>query len=78
MIVEKCIHSRRYVSKTSLPLVDMDPEQNTVDDLMLRICFLENVGNSKGVCLYTVDGMPLTDDPLYNTCKNTFNRLMSD
>ncbi|CAL8323487.1 unnamed protein product [Arctogadus glacialis] len=46
---------------------DMDPEQNTVDDLMLRICFLENVGNSKGVCLYTVDGMPLTDDPFFNT-----------
>ncbi|XP_030218753.1 uncharacterized protein LOC115548347 isoform X1 [Gadus morhua] len=46
---------------------DMDPAQNTVDDLMLRICHLENVGNSKGVCLYTVDGMPLTDDPFFNT-----------
>ena len=49
----------------------MDPAQNTVDDLMLRICHLENVGNSKGVCLYTVDGMPLTDDPYFNTCKHT-------
>ncbi|KAG7259237.1 hypothetical protein CRUP_016035, partial [Coryphaenoides rupestris] len=46
---------------------DMDPEQNTVEDLMLRICHLENVGNSTGVCLYTVDGMPLTDDPYFNT-----------
>ncbi|KAK0153054.1 putative bifunctional E2/E3 enzyme R795 [Merluccius polli] len=46
---------------------DMDPAQNTVDDLMLRICHIENVGNSKGVCLYTVDGMPLTDDPFFNT-----------
>ena len=48
----------------------MDPAQNTVEDLMLRICHLENVGSSKGVCLYTVDGMPLTDDPFFNTCKN--------
>ncbi|XP_056442132.1 uncharacterized protein LOC130379376 [Gadus chalcogrammus] len=47
---------------------DMDPAQNTVEDLMLRICHVENVGNSKGVCLYTVDGMPLTDDPFLNTC----------
>ncbi|CAL8352949.1 unnamed protein product [Boreogadus saida] len=43
---------------------DMDPAQNTVEDLMLRICHVENV---KGVCLYTVDGMPLTDDPFFNT-----------
>jgi hypothetical protein len=49
----------------------MDPAQNTVEDLMLRICHLENVGNSKGVCLYTVDGMPLTNDPFLNTCKNS-------
>ncbi|XP_029931219.1 uncharacterized protein LOC115375808 [Myripristis murdjan] len=46
---------------------DMDPTQNTIEDLMLRICHLENVGNAKGVCLYTVDGMPLTDDPFFNT-----------
>ncbi|KAM4605247.1 uncharacterized protein ACJ7VT_017521 [Polymixia lowei] len=46
---------------------DMDPAQNTIEDLMLRICHLENVGNSQGVCLYTVDGMPLTDDPFFNT-----------
>ncbi|XP_068569296.1 uncharacterized protein [Cebidichthys violaceus] len=46
---------------------DMDPAQNTVEDLMLRICHLESVNPSKGVCLYTVDGMPLTDDPFFNT-----------
>lgn len=50
-------------------LTDMDPVQNTVEDLMLRICHLENVGNTKGVCLYTIDGMPLTDDPFFNTCE---------
>ncbi|XP_034743675.1 uncharacterized protein LOC117954199 isoform X2 [Etheostoma cragini] len=48
-------------------VADMDPAQNTLDDLMLRIGHLESVGNSKGVCLYTVDGMPLTDDPYFNT-----------
>ncbi|XP_026168371.1 uncharacterized protein LOC113133734 [Mastacembelus armatus] len=46
---------------------DMDPAQNTVECLMLRICHLENVGNNIGVCLYTNDGMPLTDDPFFNT-----------
>ncbi|XP_032381438.1 uncharacterized protein LOC116695341 isoform X2 [Etheostoma spectabile] len=46
---------------------DMDPAQNTVEDLMLRICHMERVNQSKGVCLYTVDGMPLTDDPFFNT-----------
>ncbi|XP_017281441.1 uncharacterized protein LOC108241656 [Kryptolebias marmoratus] len=46
---------------------DMDPTQNTVEDLMLRICFLENIGNAKGVCIYSLDGMPLTDDPFFNT-----------
>ncbi|XP_037314747.2 uncharacterized protein LOC119209467 [Pungitius pungitius] len=46
---------------------DMDPAVNTVEDLMLTICHLESVGNSKGVCLYAVDGMPLTDDPFFNT-----------
>lgn len=50
---------------------DMDPAQNTVEDLMLRIGHLETVGNSKGVCLYTIDGMPLTDDPFFNTCEQT-------
>ncbi|XP_028254928.1 uncharacterized protein LOC114431579 [Parambassis ranga] len=46
---------------------DMDPAQNTVEDLMLRICHLESIDPSRGVCLYTVDGMPLTDDPFFNT-----------
>lgn len=48
----------------------MDLAQNTIEDIMLRICHLENVGNTKGVCLYTVDGMPLTDDPFFNTCES--------
>ncbi|XP_047460299.1 uncharacterized protein LOC125019522 [Mugil cephalus] len=46
---------------------DMDPAQNTVEDLMLRICHLESIDSSRAVCLYTVDGMPLTDDPFFNT-----------
>ncbi|KAK2830062.1 hypothetical protein Q5P01_017993 [Channa striata] len=46
---------------------DMDPAQNTVEDLMLRICHLERIDSSKGVCLYTLDGMPLTEDPFFNT-----------
>ncbi|KAG5847772.1 hypothetical protein ANANG_G00129750 [Anguilla anguilla] len=45
----------------------MDPSQNTPDDLMLRIAIQENIGNDKAVCLYTVYGMPLTDDPFFNT-----------
>ncbi|KAG7454163.1 bifunctional E2/E3 enzyme R795-like isoform 3 [Solea senegalensis] len=45
----------------------IDPAQDTVEDLMSRICHLENVGRSKGVCLYTIDGMPLTEDPFFNT-----------
>ncbi|XP_034089727.1 uncharacterized protein LOC117557863 [Gymnodraco acuticeps] len=48
-------------------ITDMDRAKNTVEDLMMRICHLESVGNSKGVCLYTIDGMPLTDDPFFNT-----------
>ncbi|KAM9307146.1 uncharacterized protein KZ484_000500 [Pholidichthys leucotaenia] len=34
---------------------------------MLRICHLESIDTSLSVCLYTVDGMPLTDDPFFNT-----------
>ena len=48
----------------------MDAAQNTVEDLMLRIRHNESVDASKGICLYTVDGMPLTDDPFFNTCKS--------
>ncbi|XP_069559466.1 uncharacterized protein [Brachyistius frenatus] len=47
-------------------ITDMDT-QNTVEDLMLRICYLENIDSSRSVCLYTADGMPLTDDPFFNT-----------
>ncbi|XP_029632650.1 uncharacterized protein LOC115208603 [Salmo trutta] len=46
---------------------DMDPAQNTVEDLMLRICHQEAIENSKAVCLFTIEGMPLTDDPFFNT-----------
>ncbi|KAF3707745.1 Ubiquitin-conjugating enzyme E2 E2 [Channa argus] len=46
---------------------DMDPAQNTVEDLMLRICHLETIDSSRDVCLYTLDGMPLTEDPFFNT-----------
>ncbi|XP_030003571.1 uncharacterized protein LOC115428589 [Sphaeramia orbicularis] len=45
----------------------MDPAPNTLEDLMLRIHSFENIGSSREVCLYTVDGMPLTDDPFFNT-----------
>ncbi|XP_033830965.1 uncharacterized protein LOC117378471 [Periophthalmus magnuspinnatus] len=48
-------------------ITDMDPAQNTVEDLMLRIGHAENIVSSNGVCLYTEDGMPLTDDPFFNT-----------
>lgn len=61
----------RVASRWVFEFTDMDPAQNTVEDLMLRIGHLESVGNSKGVCLYTVDGMPLTDDPFFNTCEQT-------
>ncbi|KAF3858102.1 hypothetical protein F7725_011303 [Dissostichus mawsoni] len=60
----RCGHSENI---GNFDLTDMDPAKNTVEDLMLRICHLESVGNSKGVCLYTIDGMPLTDDPFFNT-----------
>nr|XP_046236009.1 uncharacterized protein LOC124054273 isoform X2 [Scatophagus argus] len=46
---------------------DLDPAQNTVEDLMLRICHSERIGPSRGVCLYAADGMPLSDDPFFNT-----------
>ncbi|XP_055756295.1 uncharacterized protein LOC129834950 [Salvelinus fontinalis] len=48
-------------------ITDMDPATNTVEDLMLRICHQEGIENSKAVCLYTIEGMPLTDDPFFNT-----------
>ncbi|XP_048100525.1 uncharacterized protein LOC125295303 [Alosa alosa] len=48
-------------------LRDLDPAQNTVEDLMLRIGYQEGVGNNMGVCLFTAEGMPLTDDPFFNT-----------
>ncbi|XP_010873797.2 uncharacterized protein LOC105013731 [Esox lucius] len=48
-------------------LQDLDPDLDTVDDLMLKIGRQENIGNSTAVCLFTFEGMPLTDDPFFNT-----------
>ncbi|XP_072529445.1 uncharacterized protein [Salminus brasiliensis] len=48
-------------------LAGMDADQNTVEDLMLRICHEENIGPGMSVCLFTAEGMPLTDDPFFNT-----------
>ncbi|XP_066575897.1 uncharacterized protein LOC136766383 [Amia ocellicauda] len=48
-------------------ITDMDPSMNTVEDLMLRICHQEHVEHNKAVCLYSQEGMPLTDDPFFNT-----------
>ncbi|XP_032437825.1 uncharacterized protein LOC116731986 [Xiphophorus hellerii] len=47
-------------------ITDMDPTQNTVEDLMLRILHNEGIDQSRNVCLFTRDGMPLTDDPFFN------------
>ncbi|KAL4635362.1 hypothetical protein GN956_G14227 [Arapaima gigas] len=50
---------------------DVDPSQNTFDDLMVRIRFHEAIGNDQAVCLYSAEGLPLTDDPFFNTwCLN--------
>ncbi|KAL7868968.1 hypothetical protein SRHO_G00103520 [Serrasalmus rhombeus] len=49
-------------------ITGMDPNQNTVEDLMLRICHQENMmGSPLSVCLFTAEGVPLTDDPFFNT-----------
>ncbi|KAL7858869.1 hypothetical protein AOLI_G00189710 [Acnodon oligacanthus] len=48
-------------------ITGMDPDQNTVEDLMLRICYQEAVGVPMSVCLFTAEGVPLTDDPFFNT-----------
>uniref|UniRef100_A0A8C1XU39 Uncharacterized protein n=1 Tax=Cyprinus carpio TaxID=7962 RepID=A0A8C1XU39_CYPCA len=48
-------------------ITGIDPSQNTVEDLMLRICHENKVDRIMSVCLYTADGMPLTDDPFFNT-----------
>ncbi|XP_051741704.1 uncharacterized protein LOC127508105 isoform X1 [Ctenopharyngodon idella] len=48
-------------------ILDMDPLQNTVEDLILRIGFGENISDDMTVCLFTAEGMPLTDDPFFNT-----------
>uniref|UniRef100_A0A8C1JMS2 Uncharacterized protein n=2 Tax=Cyprinus carpio TaxID=7962 RepID=A0A8C1JMS2_CYPCA len=34
---------------------------------MLRICHENKLDRNTSVCLYTADGMPLTDDPFFNT-----------
>uniref|UniRef100_A0A9J8BHY8 Uncharacterized protein n=1 Tax=Cyprinus carpio carpio TaxID=630221 RepID=A0A9J8BHY8_CYPCA len=48
-------------------ITGIDPSQNTVEDLMLQICHENKVDRNMSVCLYTADGMPLTDDPFFNT-----------
>ncbi|XP_059355964.1 uncharacterized protein LOC132095183 [Carassius carassius] len=48
-------------------ITGIDPSQNTVEDLMLRICHENSVDENMSVCLYTADGMPLNDDPFFNT-----------
>ncbi|XP_056611899.1 uncharacterized protein LOC130428073 isoform X4 [Triplophysa dalaica] len=53
-------------------ITGLDPSQNTVDDVMLRICHENNVDRHTSVCLYTADGMALTDDPFFNTCGYCF------
>ncbi|KAL1267891.1 hypothetical protein QQF64_033254, partial [Cirrhinus molitorella] len=61
---------RLYYSFPKCPerreILDMDP-QNTIDDLILRISILENLSKQMTVCLFTAEGMPLTDDPFFNT-----------
>ncbi|KAL2078640.1 hypothetical protein ACEWY4_026325 [Coilia grayii] len=47
-------------------LLGMDVK-NTIEDVMLRISHEENVGRNMSVCLFTADGMPLTEDPFFNT-----------
>ncbi|XP_029110352.1 uncharacterized protein LOC108922761 [Scleropages formosus] len=50
---------------------DLDPSQNTLEDLMLRIHHQETISNDLAVCLYSAEGLPLTDDPFFNTwCLN--------
>ncbi|XP_051564280.1 uncharacterized protein LOC127446948 isoform X3 [Myxocyprinus asiaticus] len=48
-------------------IIDMDQSQNTVEDLILRISIYENISSQMTVCLFTANGMPLTDDPFFNT-----------
>ncbi|XP_026876212.2 uncharacterized protein LOC113583835 [Electrophorus electricus] len=48
-------------------ITGMDPSQNTMEDLMLRICHQKNMDDMTSVCLFTTDGLPLTDDPFFNT-----------
>ncbi|XP_063060431.1 uncharacterized protein LOC134453583 [Engraulis encrasicolus] len=47
-------------------LLGMDPK-NTVEDVMLRIRHEENLSRNMSVCLFTADGMPLSEDPYFNT-----------
>ncbi|XP_072529443.1 uncharacterized protein [Salminus brasiliensis] len=48
-------------------ITGMDADQNTVEDLMLRLCYQEIISQGMSVCLFTADGMPFTDDPFFNT-----------
>ncbi|XP_062382868.1 uncharacterized protein LOC134070498 [Sardina pilchardus] len=48
-------------------ITGLDPAQNSVEDVLVRIGHQESVGNSMAVCVFTEEGMPLSDDPFFNT-----------
>ncbi|KAI7809114.1 hypothetical protein IRJ41_026008, partial [Triplophysa rosa] len=62
-----CLYYKFPKCQERKQIFDMDPSQNTVDDLILRISVCENISGQMTVCLFTADGMPLTDDPFFNT-----------
>ncbi|XP_076155216.1 uncharacterized protein LOC143138681 [Alosa pseudoharengus] len=45
----------------------LDPGQNSVEDVLFRIGQKEGIGHNMAVCLFTDEGMPLSDDPFFNT-----------
>lgn len=61
-------HNDLFCAIIIMFFTDMDPLQNTVEDLILRISIQENISGNMTACLFTADGMPLTDDPFFNTC----------
>ncbi|XP_064420581.1 uncharacterized protein LOC135359275 [Latimeria chalumnae] len=62
-----CIKYRFPKCREVKTLGELDPNQNTVEDLKLRIRHQEEVEAGKDICLYTKEGVPLTDDPFFNT-----------
>ncbi|XP_066575898.1 uncharacterized protein LOC136766384 [Amia ocellicauda] len=45
---------------------ELSPSENTIEDLIMRVYLKENISPEQTVCLYTHDGIPLTDDPFFN------------